>query len=353
MPKANKYTKELLKSCIVRDEAILVGNYDTVNRNTKISFTCKCGTPGNKVFRNLFENGGAYCKECTNKNYIKKCNTTNLDRYGIKYPLQRKEIMDKVIKTNIEKYEVEFVTQNITIRNKAMTTNLKKYGTENTIQSDVIKDKIKKTNLEKYGAENPFQSDVIKDKIKKTNLEKYGVENPFQSDVIKDKIKIINLKKYGVEYTSQRVEIQEKIKLHNIKKYGVEYPSQAIEIQEKIQKNSKKYKQYIMPSGTIRNVQGYEPFALDRLLKIYTEEQIKTERTEIGGFPYNIDGKIKYYFPDISIPHENKIIEVKSSWTYKIDTEKIKLNTEAIKIKGYTYEIWVFDKKGNCEVITP
>jgi hypothetical protein len=31
-----------------------------------------------------------------------------------------------------------------------------------------------------------------------------------------------------------------------------------------------------MPSGEIRMVQGYEPFALNDLLKLYTEQQIIT-----------------------------------------------------------------------------
>lgn len=63
MSKVVKYNIELLKNCIVRDEAILVGDYNILNRNTTISFTCKCGIPGQKVFRNIFEDGGAFCKE--------------------------------------------------------------------------------------------------------------------------------------------------------------------------------------------------------------------------------------------------------------------------------------------------
>lgn len=102
-----------------------------------------------------------------------------------------------------------------------------------------------------------------------------------------------------------------------------------------------------MPSGTVRKVQGYEPFALDELLKIYTEDQIKTERKDIGSISYEMGGKVKYYFPDIAIPHENKIIEVKSVWTYKCKSDNIPQKAEATKAKGFIYEIWVYDQKGN------
>jgi hypothetical protein len=62
---------------------------------------------------------------------------------------------------------------------------------------------------------------------------------------------------------------------------------------------------------------------------------------------YEIDGKKKYYFPDIYIPHENKIIEVKSTWTYKCKTDSIQEKGDACKAQGYTYELWCFDGKGN------
>jgi hypothetical protein len=127
-----------------------------------------------------------------------------------------------------------------------------------------------------------------------------------------------------------------------LEKYGVENPSQNIEIYAKSQKNAKKYKKYIMPSGAIRLVQGYEPFALDILVKEFTEEQIVTDRELIPRIPYTVNGKQKYYFPDIFIPHLYKIIEVKSIWTYKCKLDNIFHKEQATKELGYTYEFWVF-----------
>jgi hypothetical protein len=101
-----------------------------------------------------------------------------------------------------------------------------------------------------------------------------------------------------------------------------------------------------MPSGEIRHVQGYEPFAIDNLLKSYTEEQIKTNRKDIPRIDYQHNNKTRYYFPDIYIPHINKIIEVKSQWTYKYKTDIIKIKGDACIESGYNYEVWIFNTKG-------
>jgi hypothetical protein len=102
-----------------------------------------------------------------------------------------------------------------------------------------------------------------------------------------------------------------------------------------------------MPSGIIRKVQGYEPYALDELVKQYTEEQIKTDRKDVPRITYDIENNKHYYFPDIYIPEEKYIIEVKSTWTYKCKTDNIKQKAEAVKKLGYKYEIWVYDNKKN------
>lgn len=102
-----------------------------------------------------------------------------------------------------------------------------------------------------------------------------------------------------------------------------------------------------MPSGAIRRVQGYEPFALTDLLHHgYTEEQIVTGRTGIPRIQYTADSKARYHFPDIFIPHENRIIEVKSTWTYACKEDNIQLKKTASEEAGYCYEIWCYDRDG-------
>ena len=84
-------------------------------------------------------------------------------------------------------------------KEKAKQTNLEKYGVEFTTQSKQVKDKIKNSCLEKYGVEHFSRCKEIKDKTKKTCLAKYGVEAPSQSKEIMDKMKQTCLKKYGSE----------------------------------------------------------------------------------------------------------------------------------------------------------
>jgi hypothetical protein len=387
-----RYDRALLDTCLERDGATLVGEYEKITSKTKIKFVCKCGIEGEKGFCSLYNYAGIFCKSCTTKIRMEKFKQTNIEKYGVEYPTQNNIVLKKRVETYKKIYGVENPTQNPEVQKKTKKTNLKKYGVENLFQNEEIKKKIKETNMEKYGVKNPFESEKIKEKIKQTNIEKIGVENPNQNKELREKIKKTNLKKYGVEYSLQNKEVREKGKHTNLQKYGVEYPTQNPEVQkktkmtnlkkygveyisqskqvrekanktnlekygvenptqnteifEKAQANMKKFKNYKMPSGEVRRVQGYEPFALDTLLKMYTEEQIITQRKKIPRISYNMNTKECYYFPDIYIPHENKINEVKSTWTIKLHSDRIDLKKKATQDAGYKYEIWCFNEKG-------
>ena len=159
-------------------------------------------------------------------------------------------------------------------------------------------------------------------------MKNYGVDNPFNSKIIRDKI----------EETF-------------INKYGVKRPTQLKEFQEIIQTNSLKFKQYKLPSGKIINVQGFEPFALNELILNHNENDIITDRKDIPRIEYEIDNKKKYYFPDIYLPKENKIIEVKSTWTFEKKKEITFNKATSTKDKGYNFEIWIYKNSKEKEII--
>jgi hypothetical protein len=318
-----KYNKSLLYEILKRDEATLVGEYHKINSKTRINFICKCGKENNKEFSWVYKKSKFNCIDCINKQKYETYKKTNLEKYGV---------------DNLSKLQY--------IKDKKKETTLKNFGVEYPGQSLKVKEKAKITNLKKYGVECVLKNKQINEKIKETTMKKFGVEHNSQSQSIKNKKKETTFKNFGVEYPGQSLEIKEKIKITNLEKYGVENPSQNLEIFDKTQKNAKKYKTYVMPSGEIRLVQGYEPFALDILVKEFTEDQILTERNQIPRIPYKINGKQKYYFPDIFLPHLYKIIEVKSTWTYKCKLDNIFHKEKATKELGYTYEFWVFDSKG-------
>jgi hypothetical protein len=363
-----------LNEIITRDNATLMVNYDVITSNTLIRFKCNCGEEYEKNSTQLIRVSGAFCKKCTREKWNYNTKKTNIDRYGVSCTIHASHIKERIKINNIKKWGVEYPSTLEAIKQKIKQTTLEKYGVEHIMYSDTVKQNIKNRNLEKYGVENIFQYDIFKQKqkqtminkygvehvsqlndfkqkVKETYIKKYGVEHPFQAEEIKQKRKQTYINKYGVDNPNKTPEVREKIKKTCLKKYGVEYPSQSIEILEKQQKNSKKYKDYTMPSGICRKVQGYEPFALDELIKMYEENDIITNRKDIPKICYKIDDKEKYYFPDIYIKSKNKIIEVKSYWTYKCKYDNIQIKANATKMAGYEYEIWIYDDKGNKIIV--
>lgn len=363
------YNLALLEEVLKRDGATLVEAPSHLNRDVVISFKCSCGECHQKNFRILNEKG-AFCKGCMAKKSMERVRATNMERRGCEYPTQSKLVREKTKVTNMERLGVENSFQSKVVREKAKATNMERRGCEYPTQSKLVKEKVKATNMERLGVENPFQSETCKQKIKQTNIVKYGVENtsqsqdfqakiiatnikkygtrrPTQNKVIQENMKQRNKKKYGVEYTLQLKEVKEKGIQTNLRKYGVENANQSREIQERGEKNSHKFKPFTMPSGEIRKVQGYEHFALRDLLKSYTEDQIVTGRKNVPVISYSTEnGKRRVHFPDIFLPHENKIIEVKSIWTYNCKADCVLLKKSFAEAQGYSYEIWCYDVKG-------
>ena len=291
---------------------------------------------------------------------------TCIERYGVEYLMRSKEFKDKSIKTCLDKYGVEHPSQLQDFQDKIKQTRLDKYGIEYSLQSQEIKNKFKQTCLLNNGVEYPMQSQEIRnkskqtcllnngfeyptqtEKCKKTCIEKYGVEYSLQSQEVKDKSKKTCLDKYGVEHVSQSYEFKEIVKQTCLDKYGVEYPMQFSEVAEYQLHNSYKLKEFIFPCGNSIQVQGYEPFLLKNLVEEgYTYEDIIVKRTDVPVIWYEKNNKQHRYYCDIYIPKINTIYEVKSTWTYKKDIEKINLTKQACIDAGYLFEIYVYDGKG-------
>ena len=111
---------------------------------------------------------------------------------------------------------------------------------------------------------------------------------------------------------------------------------------DKQEKNSKSFKQFTFPSGEIRNIQGYENIALDELVKKFKEHDIITKRTEMPKIIYELKGKKHRYYPDIWIKSINKIIEVKSCYTYKKELIKNINKSLATRKSHFDFECWIY-----------
>ena len=214
---------------------------------------------------------------------------------------------------------------------------------------DEVKDKMKETNLKKYGVNYLIHNKEIHDKQKKTCLEKYGVESLFSSKEIQEQSRKTIIQKYGVDNAAKNKDFHNKMKETNLKKYGVEYPMQNANISEKSLIKCFKSKEFIFPSQKTIKCQGYEPFALDELIKNnISEDNIITNKKNLPIIWYNdVNGNKHRHFVDIFIPSNNLCIEVKSLWTLNISKSNIFLKQESAKELGYNYEIWVYDSTGN------
>ena len=365
---------ELLKEISKRDSCIIDCFPIKIINQTIIKYKCNCGTEHNRDFRSIKEKG-AFCTNCMKKNGILKKEETNLKKFGVKYPSQSKDIQEKTQETNLEKYGVNWSFQSDDVKEKIKETNLERYGVENPGQSEEIKEKIKAINLERYGVENAMQNDQVKEKLKATCLERYGVEYPTQNDEVKEKSKATCLERYGVEYSlqscevkekskatclqrygfehaKQSEEVKEKAKATTLERYGVENPMQNEEIFEKCMKSSASRKIYTFSNGKQIKLQGYEPLAIDDIIKNGFEiDDIITSQKEIPKIWY-INNNIKHrYYCDIFLKSINKLIEVKNPFGYKYNYEIIMLKAKACIKQGFNYEIWIYDQKGNKQVV--
>lgn len=203
-----------------------------------------------RSYAEFIKHGPRRCKECANKyssekrksksekekqQILEKRKQTNIQKFGVEFASQSKDIQQKVVETNLKRYGVERPLQNDEINRKRKQTNIERYGTEEAQSSDIIKEKVKNTLHKRYGdnIDNVSQLDFTKQKVKQSVRKEYGVDNVLQADEVKEKIKNTNIERYGVMYPQQCKEIQETTKRNNIERYGVDHTSKLDSVKEK------------------------------------------------------------------------------------------------------------------------
>lgn len=272
------------------------------------------------------------CKEKYHKEF--NLPSINVKRiYGVNNYSQTNEWKEKVKETNLRTKGVEWNTQSnelIEARRKSWKENKDEQLTKRI-----------ETNKERYNCEHGLQNKEVRKKIMKTWLNNYNETHPNKVAENINKIKETHEKLYGGWYITTD-EGKEKSKQTLFKNYGVLHNSQS----EEVIKKRFQRKPYALPSGKIIKVQGYEDRALDILFESYNEQDIITDPTEMKNFI----GKIKYigtdnkehrYFPDIYIKSEHKVIEVKSTYTYKADKETNELKKQSCINAGINFEFMI------------
>ena len=66
---------------------------------------------------------------------------------------------------------------------------------------------------------------------------------------------------------------------------------------------------------------------------------------------YKFNNKNHYYYPDIYTIDENKIIEVKSTWTMKTQYDKNIAKKNGCLELGFEFEFWIYDDKKNKTIL--
>jgi len=211
-----------------------------------------------------------------NKHCCNKCSQNDPDvrhhieetlmiNYGVRSPLQSKEIHERANKTTIAKYGTLNMFSVDDIRERMRNNSMKKYGVEHPSQSEIVKEKCASTNIERYGCRTQFErpefiqynkdimndrygvdniakSDYAKNKALHTNIEKYGCINYACTQEYKDKCNETSIKKYGTAHPMQNDEVKQHFRDAMIDKYGVDYPMQdALIRQRKIDTCINKY----------------------------------------------------------------------------------------------------------------
>jgi len=308
-----------------------------VNNTTKLLYVCSCGYPWGMTSRKAFSKG-ARCFMCCPKRREETC----LLKYGKSNPSQNDEVKLRIKEKWMEMYGVDHNMKVEEIKKKAIETNKKNNGGIHNLASEEIRIKAIISHIKKYGVPPGF-SEEIREKAKQTCVEKYGHPYYLQSEPGKAHMK----EKYDAEYfvmSEAYTEIMMKL-------YGVPHPLQNAEIFSKMMKSAFSVKEHKLPSGKVIRVQGYEGFAINKLLNEGHKEDEFAANIE-GGVPVikytNTKSKSAVYYPDLYVSSKNMIIEVKSTFTYFSQKENNDLKLKACNEQGYKARLWVFDNKGEC-----
>jgi hypothetical protein len=111
-------------------------------------------------------------------------------------------------------------------------------------------------------------------------------------------------------------------------------------------KKEQSYKSYIiLHNGESIRVQGYERFVIPEFLKRYDREDLKIGFEENIPIEYFFNGSRRYYYPDLYIQSENRIVEVKSDYSLEIDYAKNIAKRDACISNGFKFEFHIWSEK--------
>jgi transposase-like protein len=134
-------------------------------------------------------------------------------------------------------------------------------------------------------------------------------------------------------------------------KYGVDNPMQLIDVHHKAMKSGYRLRDVVIKGRTF-SVQGFEPQALEHLVKEGMDVNSISVGVNVPTISYRFKGKDKKYFPDFYHKDSNTIYEVKSVYTYKANKYMNQKKAQATADAGYNHITLIFENKGICPIDT-
>lgn len=233
---------------------------------------------------------------------------------------------------------------NITIRSPKEARNTKKVQEKDknrckNIPNEIV-NSIVKLYSEGYGAKRlakqyKVDSCIIFRVLEERNIpirRGIGVQTAMTKKLANDSI----IKRYGSwkKYREWQIDKFEE-------KYGVRNAMHVEEFFNKCQESGCRFKEDVLNGVNIK-YQGYELFAIKKLLSEgYLMDDIKIGRNMVPIFRYMFNGKNRVYYPDIYIPKENKIIEVKSVYMYEKFKDKNLAKRDAVIAQNYEFDFLI------------
>lgn len=215
-------------------------------------------------------------------------------------------------------------------RTKSKTTMMKNHGVEHALQNAEILEKMHKANMVKYSQNNPMKISSIAKSVVDTKIKRYGYPSSWSTEIAYQTHVDVAAIKYG--YSPGM--------FTNV--------SQIPEVHEKKMKSGFLAKDYVLPSGKIIRIQGYEDKFLDIALRRYGEELFDFE--DKSTIIYQYLDKIHHYHPDFIF--NNNIVEVKSDHTFFVDIHKNIAKALGVLLSGLQLTFAIYRENGAASYIT-
>ena len=325
----------------------------------KLGKTC-CTECGKTKAKNTYKAKTGYDFPGQNPEALAKRKQTLIETTGYDHPLKNPEVQEKIRQTLIRTTGYDHSSRNPETQAKRKETNFRKTGYEEPFSNPEVQEKIRQTNLRKTGYDHYMKSPEFRAQFKQNYFAKTGFQTPLHDPAIREKAKQTLIKNTGYDNSMKNPATKEKAKQTYKAKTGFDSPMHNPEVLAKLFQSLFKFKPYTYPSGRETLVQGFEGFCLDDLIKnegideneICNEIELKNDIQPMPEIWYPFGDKTKRYFPDIFIPSQNRIIEVKAQYIFDLQREKNLAKAAACVKAGYKFEFRFYGNNGNLIKIT-